>query len=388
MQNGALPEWKVQEATAVWQSTRQQLEHSDDFQAAETLLYLTILLSNHYAEQQQRLQQRAMFESALEVFTLPRHRQMMRGALARYAALEGDIAAAERWLAPCNSRSEDLQSDTAYRISRATIDTARGDFNAVIQALGNDLQQVPIMDAMEAIAVLLRANAWESLAQLPAATQQLSQYMGQGGAGGRAAMAKVLEAFGQSGWQMAPQAYSAANASYTVAAGHAAAAGAGAMVGKIFYWVGLFNLVVGIIAGLASIVFVVLALTAYKQLVGGIPGVALGGGITAFTMIIIGVVFFMVGRGLARSGAKAKRIRTVGKQAQGHIVSLQPTGMSVNNVPQVAVTVMVQLSGRPQYQATTKMLLQPTAMAQLTPGRAVPLRVDPLDPQQILIELQ
>ena len=388
LQNGALPEWKVQEATAVWQNTRRQLESTNDFQAAESLLYLTILLSNHYADKQQRLQQRAMFESALEVFTLPRHRQMMRGALARYAALEGDLEAAERWLAPCNPRSEDLQSDTAYRISRATIDTARGDFNAVIQALGNDLQQVPIMDAMEAIAVLLRAHAWERLGQPAAAAQQLKQYMGAGGAGGREAMAKVLAAFAQSGWQMAPQAYQAASASYTVAAGNAAAAGAGATAGKVFYWVGLFNLVLGIVIGVAAVVFVVLALTAYPLLVAGIPGVALGGAISAFTMILIGAVFFMIGRAMARSGETAKRLRTEGLQAQGQIVSLQPTGMSVNNVPQVAITVSVQLPGRPPYQASAKMLLQPMAMAQLTPGQTVPLRVDPRDPQEVLIELQ
>ena len=388
LQNGELPEWKIQEAIAIWQNTRRQLESTNDFQAAESLLFLTILLSNHFANKQERLQQRAMFESALEVFTLPRHRQMMRGALARFAALEGDLEAAGRWLAPCNPRSEDLQSDTTYRISRATIDTARGDFNAVIQTLGNDLQQVPIMDAMEAIAVILRANAWERLGQLQVATQQLSQYMGAGGASGRGALTRVLEAFSQSSWQMAPGAYQAASATYTRAAGNAAAAGAGGMVGKIFYWVGLFNLVVGILLAIGSIAFVVLALTAFPALVGGIPGVALGGGIAAFTMIIIGVVFFLVGRAFVKGAAKAKRIRTSGVPARGQIVSVQPTGVRVNKVPQVSITVSVQLPGRPPYEARAKMLLQPMAMAQLTPGRAVPLRVDPQNPQEILIELQ
>lgn len=100
LEGGGIAEWKVQEAVAVWQNTRKELESTSNYEAAERLLFLTIAMANYYSGKGERLQQRAMFESALEVFTLPRHRQMMRGYLARSAALEGDVGAAERWLAP------------------------------------------------------------------------------------------------------------------------------------------------------------------------------------------------------------------------------------------------------------------------------------------------
>jgi hypothetical protein len=388
LEGGGIAEWKIQEAVAVWQTTRREVESTGSFEAAERLLFLTIALANFYSGKGERLQQRAMFESALEVFSLPRHRQMMRGALARSAALDGDLAAAEQWLQPCNPRSEDLQSDTAYRISRATIDTARGDFNTVIAVLGQDLQQVPIMDAMEAIAVVLRANAWERMGQVQVASQQFAQYMGSGGASGRMALGKVLEAFARSGWQLCPGSYQHANASYSQQAGKAAAMGAGGLVGWIFYIVGLVNLVLGVLAVVGVGVYAVLAFTAYPSLRMGLMGAGMGGGIAGVTMIIIGAVFAGLGRGFVKSGQKAQRLRTEGLQARGQVVAIQPTGMTVNNVPQMRITVNVQLPDKAPYQATTTMLVNPMVLSQLMPGATVPLRVDPRNPQDFLIEMQ
>jgi hypothetical protein len=76
MPNGHLEAWKVGEAVSVWQSTRRELRTSTDFEAAERLLFLTIVLSQYFFEQGDRERQRALFESALEAFSLPRHRQV------------------------------------------------------------------------------------------------------------------------------------------------------------------------------------------------------------------------------------------------------------------------------------------------------------------------
>ena len=43
----------------------------------------------------------------------------------------------------CDPNSDDLQTDSAYRISRAYLDTARGDFQRVLQILGGNEQEVP-----------------------------------------------------------------------------------------------------------------------------------------------------------------------------------------------------------------------------------------------------
>ncbi len=176
IENNKLMPWKEQEALAVWRSTCDELRRGDSFEAAERLLVLTMLLSNHYAGKKEPLRQRALFESALDVFRLPRHRQVMRGFLARNAAYTNDVDGAERWLAPCNPRSMDLEADSAYRISRATIDTAKGNWVAVLQTLGRFHNDVPIMDVNDPTAVVLRANAHERLGDLASATIELQRY--------------------------------------------------------------------------------------------------------------------------------------------------------------------------------------------------------------------
>ena len=386
LEGGAIPEWKISEAVSIWQTTRKQLEGTSDYSASETLLFLTIMLSNYYSAKSEPLKRRAMFESALEVFTLPRHRQMIRGQLTRSAALEGDIAAAERWLAPCNPRSEDLEADTAYRISRATIDTAKNDLNAVLQVLGQQIGQVPIMDSMEGIAVLLRANACERLGQQPLAAQQLAQYMSEHGASGRMALTAISQAFQKSGWHLAAASMQAANASHTQRAGHAAAAGVSGGIGGIFKWLGAGMLVLGVLALLGTVVFVGLAYTVVPDLQNAVGGVGMAAGITGFTFLMMGAPFFLVGRGLAAAAQKAQRLRTSGIQARGQIVAVQHSGMEINGVPQMQITVNVQLPDRAPYQASTKLLLSPTSAAQLRPGTVVAVRVDPEKPSDILIE--
>ena len=51
MPNGQLEAWKVNEAIAIWQNTRRELRTSTNFEAAERLLFLTIVLSQYFFEQ-------------------------------------------------------------------------------------------------------------------------------------------------------------------------------------------------------------------------------------------------------------------------------------------------------------------------------------------------
>ena len=372
LQGGQLPAWKVQEAVAVWQATRKELETASNYEAAERLLFLTMILSNHFSEQDNRLHQRAMYESALEVFTLPRHRQMMRCYLARNAALEGDLQAAEHWITPCNPRSEDLQADSSYRVTRATIDTARGDWNSVINVLGREFHSVPIMDAMDPMAVVLRANAWEQMGHGQVAAQQLAQYMGQGGASGRQTLMKIIQNFGKSGWNLCPGSFQAANAAYSQEAGKAAAARTGGGIGLPF-------LILGVLMTLGALGYIVAALTVAPEIMAGIPGVGGGVGLT-------GIIFTVIGFFSFRSSRLAQRLRTQGISANGQIVSIEPTGMTINNVPQMRVNVNVQLPNQAPYQTSTKVLMHPSSASQLAPGTTVPVRVDPQDASRILIE--
>ncbi|MBW2528242.1 MAG: hypothetical protein JRI23_28960 [Deltaproteobacteria bacterium] len=203
---GLLVAHKVNEAGAIWQTTRNALRANPaDFAAAERLVYLTMMMSTYYQAQRDLLRQRAMLESALEVVTTPRHQQMMRGYLSRCACRSGDLQSAEQWLTPCDPRSDDLETDTAYRYSRACIDTAAGNFQGVLEVLGTSPTDVPLMTNLVHVCAVLRANAWEKLGNLPMATQLLAQALSSGAPMVRAGIDKIVQIYAD--WGVCAQSY-------------------------------------------------------------------------------------------------------------------------------------------------------------------------------------
>lgn len=375
--NGQLPAWKVQEALAVWQATRQELRVTANFEAAERLLFLTMVLSQHFMEQTDKLRQRAMLESALEVFTLPRHRQVMRGYLCRSACRLGDLQAAEQWLAPCDRQSDDLETDSEYRYSRAFIDTATGDWNAVLRTLGGRFEDVPIQDAMDAVCSVLRANAWERLGHMQAAVELLQQAMAKQGASGRQAISKVIGI--NAGMRLCEQSYQVAEGQHALVAGKAAAASAGGGIHRTFFINGVLCL-----AGAAGCMLLMLS-----DLLFNVPsGAALGSGIALVTLLPMGLIFGGIGYTMGKAAARAERLRVHGILATGQVLGAQTTGMSINNVPQMAIRLQILLQGRPPYEATTKMLMSAGVAHALVPGTSVSVRVDPDKLSDVLIEAQ
>ena len=107
----------MDEALSLWRSTCRELSSSEDYAGGELLYHLTVILSDHFSGIEVHMKERALYESALDVLTLPRDRQIMRGLLARKAARAGYKEAARKWLAPCDPRSLDLETDSTYRVS-------------------------------------------------------------------------------------------------------------------------------------------------------------------------------------------------------------------------------------------------------------------------------
>lgn len=366
LQNGALPAWKVDEAFAVWESSRAELSATSSFEAAERLLFLTLVLSNHLVEQGNLPRQRELLERALGPLTLPRHRQVIASMLSRSACRAGDHAAAERWLSQCDPRSDDLQSDSAFRAARAFLDTARDNPRGVLAVLGEGPTDVPIMDALDPLCVVLRANAWETLGEQPKATALLVHYLKVGGPSGRPAVAKAVELLPERG--LCRQSYPQAVAAHSSQAGASAAARASGGVHKVFIPLGALFLVVGI----ASVVAMV---------AGMIPIAAIA---LPLTFTVMGAVFFVVGRAMGKAAARAERLRIHGLRGTAQILAIAPTGLRVNRVPQMRFDLMIQLEGRAPYQASTKMLV--SHVMGVAPGSSVAVRVDPQNPSDVLIE--
>lgn len=370
---GALAEWKVDEAVAVWNQTRQELRQTPgSYEAAERLIFLAMVLAQHFHLRGDKLRQRALLEGALDASSIPRHRQIMRGFLARAAVRCGDLQAAEAWLKPCDPLADDLQMDSAYRLSRAFLDTAYGNFPRVIEVLGRTESDVPIEDASDDICAVLRANAWEKLGQPDHAVMLLRERFRRGGGSGRQTVERVIQVYAD--WQLCALSYPRASAGHAaVASKHAARAASGGIhlafvpLGALMLLAGL-GCAVAIVAGLIDII--------------DLDGAYLGLLITASTCIFMGAIFLPIGLVMKRRADQAAWLRQHGIQAQGQIDAVTGTGVAINDVPMMRFTITVRIPGRAPYTAAT------TALGMVAKqGSVVPLRVHPTNPAQILLEL-
>lgn len=395
---GRIDPWKVQEVFAVWQSTREETRNTRSYDAAERLVYLTMVLANHHSQHQDPLRQRAMFESALAVFTLPRHRQVMRGFLSRAAAREGDLEAAEAWLAPCDTRSDDLHTDTAYRISRAYVDTRRKAWTAVHDVLGAGAADVPVADHSEPLAVLLRANAWEQRGDLARATELLREAMKRGVAV-RTSLESILAVHAD--WGLCRQTFQRAEAAHTAQAAKSAGGPLGG-VGGIFFWIGVLLLIVSVIcivlmalfgvgAAVAGVIPALIRLRpAMSVSIASFAGIC---GTLAFVCLMIlpttlpmGGIFTAIGYAFRKSAKRAERLRLHGIRGTAQVLGLRPTGMSVNDVPQMELTLRVQLPDTDPFETKTSMLLPPHLAGQFAPGVTVAVRADPDNHREVILE--
>jgi DNA-directed RNA polymerase subunit RPC12/RpoP len=363
--SGTIEPWKMQEALTVWQQTRSEVRATGSPAAAERLHFLTVVLAAMVGMQGDAHRQRALLESALDVAALPRHRQALFRALARCAVRDGDIQAAEAWLAACDPVSDELETDTDFRLGRAYIDTVRGNFMGVLAALGSGPNDVPIHDSADGVCAILRANALERTGQLQAAVASLMHFKQK--AGDRMAMQKVMEAHRQ--WNLCPQSYAIASQQHTSAAASQAASAASGNIHLVFMPVGALLMSV-------TAVCIVLMFAGVVPLAAA-PGIVFGAGLT-------GTIFFFVGRAMKKAADRAKHLRLHGLSGTGEVQGITTTGTRINNVPMVEVHLLVRLQGMPPFAASTKVLQ--TAIPGVAPGVSVPIRADPQNPSDVMIE--
>ena len=360
---GVVPPHKLQEAMLVWGATRKQLAGAPaDIAAAERLVFLTQLLVNTLVAARDDAGMRALIEGALEVLMLPRHRQAMRARLARMAAREGDLPSAEKWLAGCDPASEDLQADTAWRISRAFLDTAMRRPDAVLGVLGETFEAVPIDDSTDALATVLRANAFEQRGDVDGAKALLARFM-TGGGGLSAAVEGVVGALPPD-WGVCAQSLGAARGAARAEVGaRAAGGGGGALLGYVL-------IVVGCIPAVMMLKFV-------------IDGQFFG---PMASMLIFPVVFGGWGLSMVRSARRAQAIARDGLRGRGRIVSVAATGTRINHVPVMRLDLELEVEGHGQRKASTKKLL-PSGQAQMLVGREVSVLWHPKYPNDVVVDL-
>ena len=76
-----------------------------------------------------------------------------------------------------------------------------------------------------------------------------------------------------------------------------------------------------------------------------------------------------------------------GIPAQAKILNIQQTGVMLNNQPQVAFDLEVYQPGRGPYRAQAKAVIPIVNIPQYQPGVEVPVKVDPNNPAQVVLDI-
>ena len=171
--------WNRDEVLAAWQSARKRTteKHHD---AAEELLFLTLILGNEFVEKHDWIGHRALLESAFESFFLPQHRSVAASDMATGACRQNDLAGAKMWLAQCDPISEVLYADSHFRSARAAVAHLEGNCRDVLVTLGMKTGEVPIHASLRDVCTVSRAHALEQMGALPDAIHELELRMGEG----------------------------------------------------------------------------------------------------------------------------------------------------------------------------------------------------------------
>jgi len=371
---GKIPDFKVQEAFAAWQSSRQELVATNSFDAAERLLFLAMILPQT-GQEMAPLQKRAFYEASAEIMTIPRHRQLILGQIVRAAAREGDLRAAEAWLGLCDPAPDDLDMDTAYRASRAFLHTMKNEYNDVVAVLGSGTDDIPIADLMDVYCGVMRANAWEKLGRVDVAVFLLDKELKRGAG----TVASIVEKQG-----MCPQSYQQAKMQHDQASADKVAASSGGSVGGVLMFVGATQ-------GLIGVGLLVAAVANYLGLVrvmgppgnfGAVSGAILPGVI----MGAVALVLMLIGFNSRRKAKRARYIRLHGKPATAQLTQASRTGTRINNVPQWELHLTVQLPDQAPYQTSTKMVLTDATIANMQ-GKTLHVRVAPDNPSDVVLQL-
>ncbi|MCL4750007.1 MAG: hypothetical protein KJ015_07605 [Myxococcales bacterium] len=364
--------WDVPEALARWRLARRRLAHATDPGAAEELFALTRVLSVHYEASGAMLELRALIEGALDELLEPRHRQILRAALARTAALTGHLTAAQAWLDGCDAYAADLDADGAHRLARACIDTARGDFAAVLAALGQSPTDVPLPNDLDPAAALLRANAWERSGNLARGCELLVHLAQHGGPLFELRAHELRERHPELG--LCRQSWPASREPIQrIYAERAAQTGAPPVL---------------VLAVVGALIVLACAAVLLFSLVGDV--LDLGFGLHPITILIVmfvsmlGPPFILLSLADRRETRRALELRATGRPALGVIAHRVETGNATMGVAEISLRVLV-LDADSGYLATTELYHRDPGS--LTRGAAVALRIDPSDPHTFALVL-
>jgi hypothetical protein len=87
----------------------------------------------------------------------------------------------------------------------------------------------------------------------------------------------------------------------------------------------------------------------------------------------------------AKQAQEARRLLQVGRKGLATVVAVRDTGVMVDDNPQAELDLQVAVAGVEPYTVTHRQVISRIAIGSFWPGAKVPVRVDPQDPQNVLV---
>ena len=87
----------------------------------------------------------------------------------------------------------------------------------------------------------------------------------------------------------------------------------------------------------------------------------------------------------AKQAQEARRLLQVGRKGLATVVAVRDTGVMVDENPQAELDLQVAVAGLEPYDVTHRQVISRIAIGSFWPGAKVPVRVDPEDPQNVLV---
>jgi hypothetical protein len=87
----------------------------------------------------------------------------------------------------------------------------------------------------------------------------------------------------------------------------------------------------------------------------------------------------------AKQAQEARRLLQVGRKGLATVVAVRDTGVMVDENPQAELDLQVAVAGLEPYDVTHRQVISRVAIGSFWPGAKVPVRVDPQDPQKLLV---
>ncbi len=88
---------------------------------------------------------------------------------------------------------------------------------------------------------------------------------------------------------------------------------------------------------------------------------------------------------LSAESQKAQYLMAAGQAGQATIAAIRQTGTMVNYNPECELDLQVTVNGSAPYPVTHRQVVAQVALPSFQPGATVPVRVDPTNPQSLIV---